>query len=66
MLTEFGISQQIFIKFPNIRFQVNQSSGSRADTYGRRGGMAKQMDSFRDYANFPKNALVYRVHSDQC
>ena len=38
---KFGISRQIFIKVPNIRFHGNPPSGCRADTCGQKG---KQMD----------------------
>ena len=39
--TKFGISRRIFIKGSNIKFQVNPSIGSRADTYRKKD---KQMD----------------------
>jgi hypothetical protein len=35
ILTKFGVSQRILIGVPNIKFPVNPSGGSRADTYGR-------------------------------
>ena len=38
ILTEFGITQHILKKFPNIKFDLNPSMGSRVDTCGQTDG----------------------------
>jgi len=40
-LTEFGVSQQIFIDVPNIKFHGHQPSRSEADTCRERDGYDK-------------------------
>jgi hypothetical protein len=42
------------MEVPNIRFQVNPSSGSRTDLC-RQTDMTKVNGAFRDYANGPNN-----------
>ena len=38
ILTKAGVSRQIFIKVPNIKFRRSASGGSRADTRGQTDG----------------------------
>jgi len=57
VLIEIGISQQIFIKVSNTKFQGNPSSGSRAGTWGQADGrtdFTKLTGAFPDYGNAPK------------
>jgi hypothetical protein len=65
MLTKFGISRQIFLKFLEVKFHENPSSRIRADICGetdRR--MYEQTDgrtgAFVDYVKSPK-ILRYSV-----
>jgi len=48
---KYGVSQLIFIKVTNIKFQEKPSSGSSADTRGQREGreyLTKLIGAFRD------------------
>ena len=65
MLTKFGISRQIFLKFVKVKFHENPSSRNRADICGetdRR--MYEQTDgwtgAFLDYVKAP-NCLRYSI-----
>jgi len=35
ILTKFGLSRQMIVEVPNIKFLKNSSSGSRADAWGQ-------------------------------
>jgi len=48
-LKNFRVSQRILIGVPNIKFPVNPSGGSRADTHGRM-ETTKLIGTSRDYA----------------
>jgi hypothetical protein len=59
--TKSGISRQSFISDPGIKFYINLSSRSRADTCGQTDGqtdvqtdMTRVMGVFRNYAMAPK------------
>ena len=53
-LTKYGISRQVFVKVPNIKFQENLSSGSHADTCGQTDG---RPDANRRYSLFIRMRL---------
>ena len=54
ILTKSSVCQEVFIKYPNMKFQGNVSSGKCIDTYGhidRQTDMTKLLDPFHDSAN---------------
>ena len=56
ILSKFEILSREFSRGSNIKFYVNSSSGSRADTCGRTDGrtdMTKVKGSFHDYTKAP-------------
>ena len=42
--TKFGVSREIFINGPNIKFHANPSRWSRADTCGETGGQTDDLE----------------------
>jgi hypothetical protein len=46
ILTEAGVSRQIFIKLPNIKFRSSPSGGSRAVTRGQTDGHEEATSRF--------------------
>jgi len=58
---KLDLYQQIFEKYPNIKFHENPCSGSRTVPCGRTDGqtdMTKLIVAFRNFANAPKNDLI--------
>ena len=57
---ELRFSRQIFVKYSNIKFHENPSSGGRVvlceQTDGRT-DMTKLIDAFRNFANAPVNGM---------
>lgn len=63
--TKFGVSRQIFMNVPNIKFDGNVSSGSRADTDGQT-DVTKLTGAFLDYANAPTNQSDHVLWRRDC
>ena len=59
ILTKFGFSRQISVEIPNIKFQGNPSSGSRADTCGK----ARRFSILRERAKKSKLCKKNDPHS---
>jgi len=57
VLSKFGLSKQVFVEVPNIKFYGNPSNGNRADAADRQtdGHDEGNLGAFRDYANAPNN-----------
>ena len=57
ILTKFGISQQIFIKAPNIKFHGKPSNGSRANTCGQTDGKVDGLEE----ATLKRNSMRFEI-----
>jgi len=58
IVTKFGVSQHIVIKFPNTKFCGNPSIESRADTCGQTDGHDEGKGVFRDCECVLKGRLL--------
>ena len=62
LLTQFGVSRQIFVGVPNANFHENPSSGIRADTRGQAADMTTLICTFfATYVKVPKKAVFNNV-----